>query len=73
MDREDVGRRAGDRRAAQSDRTWLFDTVRAHAEKAGIGMPEVAIYDAPEMNAFATGMSRNHALVAVSAPACCNR
>jgi heat shock protein HtpX len=45
---------------------WLVDTVRRHAEKAGIGMPEVAIYDAPEMNAFATGMSRNSALVAVS-------
>jgi len=45
---------------------WLVDTVRAHAQKAGIGMPEVALYDAPEMNAFATGMSRNHALVAVS-------
>ena len=46
--------------------SWLVATVRSHAEKAGIGMPEVAIYDAPEMNAFATGMSKNHALVAVS-------
>ena len=46
--------------------TWLFETVRRHAEKAGIGMPEVAVYEAPEMNAFATGMSKNHALVAVS-------
>jgi heat shock protein HtpX len=45
---------------------WLLDTVRHHAQNAGIGMPEVAIYDAPEMNAFATGMSRNSALVAVS-------
>lgn len=45
---------------------WLLDTVKAEAEKAGIGMPEVAIYDAPDMNAFATGMSRNNALVAVS-------
>ncbi len=45
---------------------WLLDTVRRHAEKAGIGMPEVAIYDAPEMNAFATGMSKNSSLVAVS-------
>ncbi|RUL69509.1 protease HtpX [Dyella choica] len=45
---------------------WLLDTVRHHAQSAGIGMPEVAVYDAPEMNAFATGMSRNHALVAVS-------
>jgi len=45
---------------------WLLDTVRQHAQHAGIGMPEVAIYDAPEMNAFATGASKNHALVAVS-------
>jgi heat shock protein HtpX len=45
---------------------WLVATVRAHAEKAGIGMPEVAIYEAPEMNAFATGMNKNNALVAVS-------
>jgi heat shock protein HtpX len=45
---------------------WLMDTVARQARKAGIGMPEVAIYDSPEMNAFATGMNRNNALVAVS-------
>ncbi len=45
---------------------WLVQTVRRQAEQAGIGMPEVAIYNAPEMNAFATGASRNNALVAVS-------
>jgi heat shock protein HtpX len=45
---------------------WLVATVRTHALAAGIGQPEVAIYDAPEINAFATGASRNHALVAVS-------
>ncbi|MBI1396066.1 MAG: protease HtpX [Betaproteobacteria bacterium] len=45
---------------------WLVETVRRQAERAGIGMPEVAIYDAPEINAFATGMNRNEALVAVS-------
>ena len=45
---------------------WLFDTVRRQSEKVGIGMPEVGIYDAPEINAFATGASRNNALVAVS-------
>jgi heat shock protein HtpX len=45
---------------------WLFDTVKRQAEKAGIGMPEVAIYDAPEINAFATGWNKNSALVAVS-------
>lgn len=45
---------------------WLVATVRRQAEMAGIGMPEVAVYDAPDVNAFATGMSRNNALVAVS-------
>jgi heat shock protein HtpX len=45
---------------------WLLETVRRQAQQAGIGMPEVAIYDAPDVNAFATGMSRNKALVAVS-------
>jgi heat shock protein HtpX len=45
---------------------WLVDTVKRQAERAGIGMPEVAIYDSPEINAFATGWNRNSALVAVS-------
>jgi heat shock protein HtpX len=45
---------------------WLMDTVARQAKAAGIGMPEVAIYDSPEVNAFATGMSRNSSLVAVS-------
>jgi len=45
---------------------WLVETVRRQALKANIGMPEVAIYDAPDANAFATGMNRNNALVAVS-------
>jgi heat shock protein HtpX len=45
---------------------WLVDTVKRQADKAGIGMPEVAVYDAPEINAFATGWNRNSSLVAVS-------
>ncbi|MBK9160554.1 MAG: protease HtpX [Nitrosomonadales bacterium] len=45
---------------------WLVDTVKRQALSAGIGMPEVAIYDAPDVNAFATGWNRNDALVAVS-------
>jgi heat shock protein HtpX len=45
---------------------WLVDTVSRQAQAAGIGMPEVAIYDAPDVNAFATGWNRNDALVAVS-------
>ena len=45
---------------------WLFDTVKRQAEQAGISMPEVGIFQSPEPNAFATGMRRNAALVAVS-------
>ena len=45
---------------------WLVQTVGVLAREAGIGMPEVAIYDAPDINAFATGMNRDDALVAVS-------
>lgn len=45
---------------------WLVDTVARQAEQANIAMPEVAIYDSPEMNAFATGPSKNNSLVAVS-------
>lgn len=49
-----------------ADEQWLVDTVRRQAEKAGIKTPEVAVYDSPEPNAFATGMSKNNSLVAVS-------
>jgi heat shock protein HtpX len=45
---------------------WLLATVRRQADAAGIKMPEVAVYEGPEINAFATGMNRNNALVAVS-------
>lgn len=45
---------------------WLVQTVERQARAAGIGMPEVAIFDSPEPNAFATGMNKNSALVAVS-------
>ena len=45
---------------------WLVETVRRQAEQAGIGMPEVGVFNSPQPNAFATGMNRNDALVAVS-------
>ena len=45
---------------------WLVDTIKRQAAQAGVGMPEVAVYDSPEINAFATGWNRNDALVAVS-------
>ena len=51
---------------ANSTEQWLVETVRRQARQAGIGMPEVGIFQAPEPNAFATGMRRNNALVAVS-------
>ena len=51
------------RNAAES---WLLNTVHRQADAAGIRQPEVAIYDSPDVNAFATGPTRNNALVAVS-------
>lgn len=53
-------------RPANETEMWLVQTVQRQAQAAGIGMPEVAIYDSPDMNAFATGARRNNALVAVS-------
>ena len=49
-----------------ADEAWLLATVQRQAEAAGIKMPEVGVYDAPEINAFATGPTRNNALVAIS-------
>lgn len=54
------------REPANPAERWLVKTVAGQAERAGIGMPEVAVYDAPDLNAFATGARRNNALVAVS-------
>lgn len=51
---------------ANATEKWLVDTVQRMAQEAEIGMPEVAVYNAPDMNAFATGMNKNNALVAVS-------
>lgn len=60
-----TGARVIDHAGNRTER-WLLDTVTRQAAEAGIGVPDVAIYEAPEMNAFATGMNRNDALVAVS-------
>ena len=49
-----------------AEQAWLLETVQRQANMAGIGVPEVAVYDSPDINAFATGASRNKALVAVS-------
>ncbi len=61
-----TGAQVIDNAAQRRSSSWLVETVRRQAQQAGIGMPEVAVYDAPEVNAFATGMNRNNALVAVS-------
>lgn len=53
-------------RPANELESWLVQTIQRQAQSAGIGMPEVAIYPGQEINAFATGASRNHSLVAVS-------
>lgn len=45
---------------------WLLETVREYSQRAGIAMPEVGLYDSPEVNAFATGPSKSNSLVAVS-------
>jgi heat shock protein HtpX len=52
--------------SADATEQWLLSVVEHHARNVGVGMPEVGIFNSPEPNAFATGMSRNSALVAVS-------
>lgn len=65
-----VAKRATGLQLVEQPRTeielWLVNTVRRQAEAAGIKMPEVGIFDTPDINAFATGPSRNNSLVAVS-------
>lgn len=51
---------------SNSHERWLMETLRRQAEMAGIGMPEVGVFESPQPNAFATGMNRNNALIAVS-------
>jgi heat shock protein HtpX len=55
-----------DGRTGQAELDWLYDTVAQLARKANLPMPEVGIYDSPEVNAFATGPSKKRSLVAVS-------
>jgi heat shock protein HtpX len=51
---------------SNSTEFWLIETVRKYSQQAGIKMPEVGIYEAPDVNAFATGMTKNSSLIAVS-------
>ena len=51
---------------SSDEERWLLKTIQRQAEDAGIGMPEVGVFETPQVNAFATGMKKNDALVAVS-------
>jgi len=55
-----------DGRSGHADADWLYGTIRQLTDRAGLPMPEVGIYDSPEVNAFATGPSKRRSLVAVS-------
>lgn len=67
MAKTQLGVKLIDSQSATGDSAWLIQTVHRLAQRAGVQkMPEVGIYDSPEFNAFATGPSKNHSLVAVS-------
>jgi heat shock protein HtpX len=55
-----------DGRTGQADFDWVYATVKQLSDRAGLPMPEVGVYESPEVNAFATGPSRSRSLVAVS-------
>ena len=61
-----TGARLVDGRTGQQELDWLYVTVERLTRQANLPMPEVAVYDSPEVNAFATGPSRSRSLVAVS-------
>lgn len=65
MAKRSMGVRVIEQPANNAER-WLLETVYRQAERAGIGRPEVGIFDSPQPNAFATGANKNNALVAVS-------
>jgi heat shock protein HtpX len=61
-----TGVRLVDGRTGQAEHDWLYNTVQRLTQQANLPMPEVGIYDSPEVNAFATGPSKSRSLVAVS-------
>lgn len=65
MAKKSMGVHVIDQPANQTE-AWLVDTICRQSQRLGIGMPEVGIFNTPEPNAFATGMSKNNSLVAVS-------
>jgi heat shock protein HtpX len=66
MAKRAMGVQLVDGRTGREELDWLHATVRQQTERAGLPMPEVGVYDSPEVNAFATGPSKNRSLVAVS-------
>jgi heat shock protein HtpX len=66
MAKRAMGVQLVDGRTGHEELDWLYATVRQLTERDGLPMPEVGFYDSPELNAFATGPSRNRSLVAVS-------
>lgn len=66
MAKQAMGVQLVDGRTGQEEIDWLYATVRQLTERAGLPMPEVGVYESPEVNAFATGPSKNRSLVAVS-------
>ncbi|MGB6606054.1 MAG: protease HtpX [Steroidobacteraceae bacterium] len=66
MAKRSMGVRVIGESSADPTEQWLLAVVQRHAQAAGVGMPEVGIFNSPEPNAFATGANRNAALVAVS-------
>lgn len=61
-----MGVRLVDGRTGNGDLDWMYATIRQITDRAGLPMPEVGFYESPEVNAFATGPSKNRSLVAVS-------
>jgi heat shock protein HtpX len=61
-----MGVRLVDGRSGHAELDWLHNTVRRLTQQANLPMPEVGFYESPEVNAFATGPSKNKSLVAVS-------
>ena len=66
MAKQAMGVQLVDGRTGHAELDWLYQTVAQLTQKAGLPMPEVGVYESPEVNAFATGPSRRSSLVAVS-------
>ena len=66
MAKASMGIQLVDGQSARGDEAWLYQTVERLTRQANLPMPQVGIYDSPEVNAFATGPTKNRSLVAVS-------